>query len=113
MPILPILRPFLDRASQLAYLERMGESFFANKALELFPGLENRLHLARIRLAETEPSACLPQIPLGTMETIDVDTYKEGTVSIIRLPEDLTNYDEEPIFSAISSKEFQKPLSGP
>ena len=41
------------------------------------------------------------------MAAIHVDTYKEGTVSVIRLPEDLTNYDEEPIFTGISSKEFQ------
>ena len=44
----------VGRASQLAYLDWMGKSFFVKKALELFPGLENRLHLARERLAETE-----------------------------------------------------------
>jgi anti-anti-sigma regulatory factor len=41
------------------------------------------------------------------MAAIHVDTHKEGTVLVIRLPEDLTNYDEEPIFAAISSKEFR------
>ena len=96
----------LGRASQLAYLERMGDNFFADKALALFPGLENRLHLARIRLAETEPPPPSSN-PIEPMAAIHVDTYKEGTVSVIRLPEDLTNYDEEPIFTAISSKEFQ------
>ena len=100
----------LGRASQLAYLERMGDNFFANKALALFPGLENRLHLARIRLAETEPPPPASN-PIEPMAAIHVDTYKEGTVSVIRLPEDLTNYDEEPIFTAISSKEFQNTRS--
>ena len=96
----------LGRASQLAYLERMGDNFFANKALALFPGLENRLHLARIRLAETEPPPPASN-PIEPMAAIHVDTYKEDSVLIIRFPEDLTNYDEEPIFSAISSKNFR------
>jgi pyruvate/2-oxoglutarate dehydrogenase complex dihydrolipoamide dehydrogenase (E3) component/anti-anti-sigma regulatory factor len=91
----------VGRASQLAYLDRMGESFFVKKALELFPGLENRLHLARERLAETER---LPAVGpfAGTRETIGVETYNDDTVSIICLPASLLDYDEEPIFSALS-----------
>lgn len=93
----------VGRASQLAYLDRMGESFFVKKALELFPGLENRLHLARERLAETER---LPAVGpfAGTRETIGVETYNDDTVSIIRLPSSLLDYDEEPIFSALPQR---------
>ena len=93
----------VGRASQLAYLDRMGESFFVKKALEMFPGLKNRLHLARERLAETER---LPVIGpfTGTRETIGVEKYNDDTVSIIRLPESLLDYDEEPIFSALPQR---------
>jgi anti-anti-sigma regulatory factor len=93
----------VGRASQLAYLDRMGESFFVKMALELFPGLENRLHLARERLAETER---LPAVGpfAGTRETIGVETYNDDDVSIIRLPAILFDYDEEPIFSALPQR---------
>ncbi len=43
----------VGRASQLAFLDKMGSSFFVNTALRFFPGLENRLSLARDRLTET------------------------------------------------------------
>ena len=42
------------RASQLAFLDRMGGNAFVNLALRLLPGFANRLHLARERLAETD-----------------------------------------------------------
>ena len=45
----------VGRASQLAFLDNMGSSFFVKTALRIFPGLENRLNLARDRLAETSP----------------------------------------------------------
>jgi pyruvate/2-oxoglutarate dehydrogenase complex dihydrolipoamide dehydrogenase (E3) component/anti-anti-sigma regulatory factor len=91
----------LGRASQLAYLDRMGESFFVKKALGLFPGLENRLHLARERLAEAER---LPAVEpfAGPKETFGIETLNDDTVSVIRLPGALLDYDEEPLFSFIS-----------
>jgi pyruvate/2-oxoglutarate dehydrogenase complex dihydrolipoamide dehydrogenase (E3) component/anti-anti-sigma regulatory factor len=91
----------LGRASQLAYLDRMGESFFVKKGLGFFPGLENRLHLARERLAETER---LPAVGpfAGSKETFGIEVSHDDTVSVIRLPETLLNYDEEPIVSAVS-----------
>lgn len=45
----------VGRASQLAYLDRMGENPFVNLALRLLPGFANRLYLSRDRLAETHP----------------------------------------------------------
>jgi anti-anti-sigma factor len=44
----------VGRASQLAYLDRMGKNIFVTAALRLLPGYSNRLHLARERLAETK-----------------------------------------------------------
>lgn len=44
----------VGRASQLAYLDRMGRNIFVRAALRLLPGYSNRLHLARERLAETK-----------------------------------------------------------
>jgi anti-anti-sigma factor len=43
----------VGRASQLAFLDRMGNNPFVDLALRLLPGFANRLHLARERLAET------------------------------------------------------------
>jgi len=43
----------VGRASQLAFLDRMGKNPFVDLALRLLPGFANRLHLSRERLAET------------------------------------------------------------
>jgi anti-anti-sigma factor len=43
----------VGRASQLAYLDRMGKNPFVDLALRLLPGFANRLGLSRDRLAET------------------------------------------------------------
>jgi anti-anti-sigma factor len=43
----------VGRASQLAFLDRMGNNIFVDLALRLLPGFANRLALARDRLAET------------------------------------------------------------
>ena len=45
----------VGRASQLAFLDRMGKNPFVDLALRLLPGFANRLYLARDRLAETHP----------------------------------------------------------
>ncbi len=45
----------VGRASQLAFLDKMSSNFFVNTALRFFPGLENKLNLARDRLAEKHP----------------------------------------------------------
>jgi anti-anti-sigma factor len=47
----------VGRASQLAFLDRMGSNFFVRTALKLLPGYANRLNVARERLAETHPGA--------------------------------------------------------
>ena len=41
-------------------------------------------------------------------ETIGVETYNDGTVSIICLPANLLDYDEEPIFSALSQRGVER-----
>lgn len=45
----------VGRASQLAFLDRMGSNPFVDLVLRLLPGFSNRLYLARNRLAETHP----------------------------------------------------------
>lgn len=45
----------VGRASQLAYLDRMGNNPLVDLALRLLPGFANRLNLSRDRLAETHP----------------------------------------------------------
>jgi anti-anti-sigma regulatory factor len=47
----------VGRASQLAFLDRMGSNFFVRMALQLLPGYANRLNVARERLAESHPAA--------------------------------------------------------
>jgi anti-anti-sigma factor len=46
----------VGRASQLAYLDRMGNNPFVDLVLRLLPGFANRLYLSRDRLAETHPA---------------------------------------------------------
>jgi pyruvate/2-oxoglutarate dehydrogenase complex dihydrolipoamide dehydrogenase (E3) component/anti-anti-sigma regulatory factor len=99
----------VGRASQLAFLDKMGSSFFVKTALRIVPGLENRLNLARARLAEEKP----PQIESKTAK-IDVTiegnatpperaqfkaVYLDGRSCAIDLPEDLMDHDERPILA--------------
>jgi len=94
------------KASQLAYLDRMSESILVKKSLVLFPGLQNRLDLARERLAETQrlPSISLSAEPLQdkAIEALDNDT---GWV--VRLPEILFDFNEEPVFTTLSGKDVR------
>lgn len=92
----------VGRASQLAYLDRMGDSFFVKKALGLLPGIENRLHLARERLAESER---LPPVGpfTGPSEKIASESFNDDAVWVVRLPESLVDYNEEPVFATLSS----------
>lgn len=93
----------VGRASQLAYLDSMGDSVFVKTAISVFPGLENRLYLARQRLAETEPPPVVaPRKDLKN--TFSIETDNDNTLSIIRLPEALLDYDEEPLFSGLSAR---------
>ncbi|MFC1833507.1 FAD-dependent oxidoreductase [Thermodesulfobacteriota bacterium] len=97
----------VGRAGQLAFLDKMGSSIFVKTALRIVPGIENRLNLARDRLAEENP----PQIESKTAK-IDVTlegnvtppeldqfkaVYLDGRSCVIDLPEDLMDHDERPI----------------
>ncbi len=53
----------VGRASQLAFLDRMGSNPFVDLALRLLPGFSNRLSLARNRLAETQPIDVFAELP--------------------------------------------------
>ena len=100
----------VGRASQLAFLDKMGSSFFVNTALRIFPGLENRLNLARDRLAETHPAQSenktarinvVIEAEAKPPEQIQMNAvYMDDGACVIDLPEDLMDHDERPIVAA-------------
>ena len=100
----------VGRASQLAFLDKMGSSFLVNAALGLFPGLENRLNLARDRLAETH-------VPVSEHLNARIDVVKESAARpsehvhmnaeytdqgacIVDMPQDLMDHNERPLDAA-------------
>jgi pyruvate/2-oxoglutarate dehydrogenase complex dihydrolipoamide dehydrogenase (E3) component/anti-anti-sigma regulatory factor len=100
----------VGRASQLAFLDNMGSSFVVKAALRIFPGLENRLNIARERLAEAHPTT-----PNNKIARISVVVEAEarapseirvkaacmdGRACVIDLPEDLMDHDERPIVAS-------------
>jgi pyruvate/2-oxoglutarate dehydrogenase complex dihydrolipoamide dehydrogenase (E3) component/anti-anti-sigma regulatory factor len=100
----------VGRASQLAFLDRIGSNFFVKAALCIFPGLENRLILARDRLAEKHPAQSgnktaridvLIETEAKAPEQIRMKAvYLSDMACIIDLPEDLMDHDERPIVAA-------------
>src|SRR5271157_2914608 len=91
----------VGRASQLAYLDRMGSNFFVRKALGLLPGCANRLNLARERLAETQQTTYGVK-PAGPDVIIETETCGDGKACVIVLPTDLMDHDEAPILAALA-----------
>lgn len=99
----------VGRASQLAFLDRMSESFFVNTALALLPGCSNRLDLARDRLAETKP--VIHEDGRQDVRTeIGVEPFSAGRGCIARLPSELLDYDEKPLLSSCSQACGEKGL---
>jgi pyruvate/2-oxoglutarate dehydrogenase complex dihydrolipoamide dehydrogenase (E3) component/anti-anti-sigma regulatory factor len=100
----------VGRASQLAFLDKTGNSFFVNAALRVFPGLENKLNLARDRLAETRPAQVANKTARVNV-VIETESkppqqiqmkavHLNERVCVIDLPEDLMDHDERPILAA-------------
>ena len=92
----------LGRASQLAYLDRMGDSLAVKTALRLLPGCANRLNLARERLAETPAASSVVGADRMTMG-VKAETHGDGRLCVIELPADLMDCDETPILAACAS----------
>ncbi len=100
----------VGRSSQLAFLDRMGSNFFVKTALRVIPGLENRLNLARDRLAEIHSElsgnkTAKINVVIETAATPPAQirmqaVYKDGGVCVIDLPEDLMEHDERPIMAS-------------
>ena len=100
----------VGRASQLAYLEKMERSRPVRVALGLLPGYENRLRLARSRLAEQV------QAPVGAQVRIVDVRVKAGRASgkevhveavrvsdqacLVRMAREVTDHDEAPVLMA-------------
>lgn len=66
------------RAGQLAFLDAMGGNLFVRLALGLLPGYENRLHIARERLAESRSTH--PKIGVSEEEKPDRTCVVESRV---------------------------------
>jgi anti-anti-sigma factor len=102
----------VGRASQLAFLDKLGNSFMVNAALRIFPGLSNRMYLARDRLAEVERDVSDVEttklrVSVETEATDQKAFVMEAVcmydgACVIELPEDLTNHDEEPFLAVYS-----------
>jgi pyruvate/2-oxoglutarate dehydrogenase complex dihydrolipoamide dehydrogenase (E3) component/anti-anti-sigma regulatory factor len=100
----------VGRASQLAFLDKMGSSFFVKTALSLFPGLENRLSLARDRLAETHPAQSenktarikvVIESESKLPEELQMNAiYLGDRACVIDLPESLMDHNERPLKAA-------------
>jgi anti-anti-sigma factor len=111
----------VGRASQLSFLDRMGGNAFVKTALRLYPGLKNRLSLARDRLAETHPVPAENKtarihvvVEAETKPPTEIGInarYIGGKVCIIDLPEDLMDHDERPLMAASIWDEARNPES--
>jgi len=102
----------VGRASQLAYLDKMGDNYFVKQALRFWPGYDNRLALARTRLAET--MEITPHLRAG-MKRVNMSMEEGGLVvskmeinavrvsnrtCVVKMPSEITDYDETPIVMA-------------
>jgi pyruvate/2-oxoglutarate dehydrogenase complex dihydrolipoamide dehydrogenase (E3) component/anti-anti-sigma regulatory factor len=100
----------VGRASQLAFLDKMGSSFLVDTALRIFPGIENKLNLARDRLAEKHPGwsdnktariDVVLEAETSPPEHIRMKAvYLNEKAAVIDLPEDLMDHDERPLIAA-------------
>ncbi len=102
----------VGRSSQLAFLDKTGSNFLVKAALHVYPGLANRLNLARDRLAELPP----PQLQSRTakidvvlegdanpLEQFQINAvYIDGGTCVIDLPAELMDHDERPLVAAYS-----------
>jgi len=106
----------VGRASQLAYFDRMEYNFFIRQVLRFWPGLDNRLVLARNRPAETEEAPA--QVgEVASKEASSLSRHEapakevkvkavrvSGKACIVDLPVDLDTSDETPIMLACREK---------
>ena len=92
----------VGRASQLAYLDRMRESFFVKTALWLLPGCANRLNLARERLAET-PAASSGVGLAGIDPAVKAEAHEDGKACVVDLPVSLMDGDEAPLLAVCAA----------
>lgn len=109
----------VGRASQLAFLDTMRSNFFVQAALRVLPGMENRLSLARDRLAETHPRPTLQRSALVTVDTGDPSTptghirmkavYPDDRTCVMALPSQLLDHDERPLQAACSLSGSKNP----
>ena len=95
----------VGRASQLAYLDKMGDNYFVKQMLKVWPGYDNRLALARARLAET--MEITPHLWVGMkkgglgVSKMEINTVRvSNRTCVVEMPGEITDYDEAPIVMA-------------
>jgi len=102
----------VGRAAQLAFLDHMSNNFWVKQFFRFFPGYENRLSLARQRLAETEETTLIPSKDAEALDItvtahepfgkeVIVNALKlDDNVCLVELPSELTDPDERPYLNA-------------
>jgi pyruvate/2-oxoglutarate dehydrogenase complex dihydrolipoamide dehydrogenase (E3) component/anti-anti-sigma regulatory factor len=96
------------RASQLAYLDRMGSNFFVRRFLAAAPGYRNNLGAARDRLAEAQESASLDVAGPGDEAPVRRSELAPGVV-MLEMPRKLHGADERPYLEAGASTAAGRP----
>jgi len=101
----------VGRAAQMAFLDHMSNNFFVRQFLRFFPGYDNRLLLARQRLAETEETTPIRSKDAEALDItitahepfgkeVIVNTVRlDDNVCLVKLPSELTGPDERPYFN--------------
>lgn len=92
----------VGRASQLSYLDRMENNFFVKQVLRFWPGYDNKLALARMRLAETAEDfikykAAAMEVNMNAIRVSD-------KTCIVKMPKEVVTYDEAPLWMACTQK---------
>lgn len=100
----------VGRTSQLVFLDKMETNCLVKTALRFMPGLENRLNLARDRLAETRRPlqgnrtariSVAMEAEANPPEQIRLNAvYLNGGGCVVDLPENLMDHDERPLVAA-------------
>lgn len=110
----------VGRASQLAFLDHMSNNFWVKQFFRFFPGYENRLSIARQRLAETEEISFKPYKDAEALDItvtahepfgkeVIVNALKlDDNVCLVELPAEMTDPDERPYLNACVSQVSDK-----
>jgi anti-anti-sigma factor len=92
----------VGRASQLSYLDRMESNFLVKQVLRFWPGYDNKLALARMRLVEAAEDSI--KYEAATMEVNMNAIRVSDKTCIVQMPKEVITYDEAPLWMACTQK---------